>query len=212
MTDDHVSLMLKGCLFGFSAGISPGPLTVLVIHSTLRSGIGAGVRIAIAPAMTDIPILAGAIVLNQATADSAIFITLVSFIGAGFLFKLGISSWNEKLQIDRESLERKPQKGVLDGIIANFLNPHPYLFWMTVGAPLILRQSSHPIAGAALFMSSFLVVMISMKLMLAGIASRFRPLLNGNGYRVLARGSSIALVGFAIHFMMTGLTQIGLTK
>jgi threonine/homoserine/homoserine lactone efflux protein len=36
-------------VFGLSAGLSPGPLLTLVIAETLKRGIAAGIRIAVAP-------------------------------------------------------------------------------------------------------------------------------------------------------------------
>ena len=42
---------------GFGAGISPGPLLTLVLTSTLQRGFGAGLRVALAPLLTDAPIV-----------------------------------------------------------------------------------------------------------------------------------------------------------
>ena len=47
----------KGTLFGLAAGFSPGPLTVLVIGETLRHGLRSGLQVAIAPVLTDIPVI-----------------------------------------------------------------------------------------------------------------------------------------------------------
>jgi len=47
----------KGTLLGLAAGFSPGPLTVLVIGETLRHGLRSGLQVAIAPILTDIPII-----------------------------------------------------------------------------------------------------------------------------------------------------------
>lgn len=38
-----------GTVLGLSAGFAPGPLLALVISETLRHGIPAGVRVALAP-------------------------------------------------------------------------------------------------------------------------------------------------------------------
>jgi threonine/homoserine/homoserine lactone efflux protein len=47
----------KGTLLGLAAGFSPGPLTVLVIGETLRHGLRSGLQVAIAPILTDIPVI-----------------------------------------------------------------------------------------------------------------------------------------------------------
>ncbi|MDY0351510.1 MAG: LysE family transporter, partial [Desulfobulbaceae bacterium] len=46
-----------GTVLGLSAGFAPGPLLALVISETLRHGIPAGVRVALAPIITDLPII-----------------------------------------------------------------------------------------------------------------------------------------------------------
>jgi threonine/homoserine/homoserine lactone efflux protein len=52
-------IVTTALVFGLSAGLSPGPLMTLVIAETLKRGIPAGIRIAVAPLITDLPIIAG---------------------------------------------------------------------------------------------------------------------------------------------------------
>ena len=52
-----------GMLFGLSAGLAPGPLLALGIAQTLRFGAGQGVRVALAPLITDLPIIVGCVLL-----------------------------------------------------------------------------------------------------------------------------------------------------
>lgn len=50
------TFLISGIIFGLSAGISPGPLLALVISETLKFGRKEGIKVAIAPLITDIPI------------------------------------------------------------------------------------------------------------------------------------------------------------
>jgi len=43
---------------GFNAGISPGSLSTLIIAQTLRHNLREGMKVAIAPILTDAPIVA----------------------------------------------------------------------------------------------------------------------------------------------------------
>ena len=52
-----MDLFWIGIGLGLAAGISPGPLLTLVISTTLERGFRAGTRIAIAPLITDAPII-----------------------------------------------------------------------------------------------------------------------------------------------------------
>jgi threonine/homoserine/homoserine lactone efflux protein len=46
-----------GITLGLSAGFSPGPLSTLVISHSLRYGTREGVKVAMAPFITDVPIV-----------------------------------------------------------------------------------------------------------------------------------------------------------
>lgn len=50
--------LAAGALLGLGAGFSPGPLLALVVSETLRRGAAAGIRVALAPLVTDLPIIA----------------------------------------------------------------------------------------------------------------------------------------------------------
>jgi len=46
-----------GLILGLSAGFAPGPLLTLVISETLQHDLKAGVKVALAPIITDLPII-----------------------------------------------------------------------------------------------------------------------------------------------------------
>lgn len=61
-----IEFLSTGTLLGLAAGFSPGPLLVLVISETLRHSVKEGVKVSIAPIITDTPILLVALfVLTQ---------------------------------------------------------------------------------------------------------------------------------------------------
>ncbi len=63
-----MELVLIGLGLGLAAGVSPGPLLTLVVSSTLARGFGAGLRVALAPVLTDAPIIVLAILVLQGSA------------------------------------------------------------------------------------------------------------------------------------------------
>ncbi|MCD6225405.1 MAG: hypothetical protein J7K32_07820 [Deltaproteobacteria bacterium] len=52
-----LTFLTAGTILGLSAGLIPGPLLTLVISETLRHNIKAGIKIAVAPLLTDLPII-----------------------------------------------------------------------------------------------------------------------------------------------------------
>ena len=58
---------------GLAAGVSPGPLLALVVSATLERGFGAGLRVASAPLVTDLPIILACVsVLRSVVVDSTL--------------------------------------------------------------------------------------------------------------------------------------------
>ena len=82
----------KGTLLGLAAGFSPGPLTVLVIGETLRHGLRSGLQVAIAPILTDIPIILLTMLILEKALNYPVVFGAISLAGGAFLLWLGYAS------------------------------------------------------------------------------------------------------------------------
>ena len=84
-------------------------------------------------------------------------------------------------------------------VATNILNPHPYLFWGTAGAQLLLGTwSSSGAAGAGLFLAGFYALLVGSKLLVALLVSRSRGWLRGRGYRRVLAASGALLAGLGL--------------
>ena len=61
-----MAYLLLGLSLGFSAGLSPGPLLTLVITRSLADGFWPGLRVALSPLITDVPIIVLSLLLFRA--------------------------------------------------------------------------------------------------------------------------------------------------
>ena len=82
---NDLSFIIPGIIFGLSSGMSPGPLLTLVISETLKHGIKEGVKIAIAPLLSDLPIVLVTITLLSYLSDIRPVIGVISLMGGAFL-------------------------------------------------------------------------------------------------------------------------------
>jgi len=73
-----LSSLLAGIVMGLTAGFSPGPLSTLVITQTLRHGLKEGVKVAVAPLMTDLPIIAASLLLLSRAAHNENILGVIS--------------------------------------------------------------------------------------------------------------------------------------
>jgi threonine/homoserine/homoserine lactone efflux protein len=84
--------LIAGIILGLSAGLSPGPLLALVISQTLKHGVREGVKVALAPLITDAPIilLTFFVLTKLSRADFALGV--ISVAGLGVMGKLTVGS------------------------------------------------------------------------------------------------------------------------
>jgi threonine/homoserine/homoserine lactone efflux protein len=195
-----------GLVLGLSAGLAPGPLLTLVISETLRHNTGAGIRVALAPLISDLPIILISVGVLSTLSDFSLVLGCISLVGGGVVFRMGYSSLIIRgLAVEPESSTRN---ALAKGVLVNVLSPHPYLFWISVGAP-VFRQALavHPAAAAA-FIGSFYLLLVGSKVILALVAGRSRSRITGKGYVYTMRGLGIALCILALVLIKDGLMII----
>jgi threonine/homoserine/homoserine lactone efflux protein len=200
--------LIKGTVLGLAAGFSPGPLTVLVISETMRHGLQAGMKVSLAPILTDVPIIGLSLLLLDRLSSHPAALGVIGLLGGGFLFHLGLGS----LRPPHVTIHAEPPapRSLLRGVTANFLNPNPYVFWTGVGTPILLAAFDRSWTHAAAFAVAFFFFIIGSKLLLARLVDRSRTFLNGGVYRWTLRTLGLLLIIYAVIFFKDGLTRIGL--
>ena len=191
-----ISAFTAGAVLGLSAGFAPGPLLTLVITQTLKHSVREGIKVAMAPLITDLPIIAGSLfVLNELT-DFKRILGLISFMGGMYVLYLAF----ECAQTGPVSLEisKEQPHSFKKGSLINVLNPHPYLFWITVGAPLTLKFYDANLFASLLFILYFYLLLVGSKVFLAVVVGKSRSFLTSKGYVYIMRilGSMLALFAF----------------
>ena len=187
--------LLTGVLLGLSSGLAPGPLLALVASETLRHGVRAGVRVALAPLITDLPIILITILLLRPLADHALPLAAIHFAGGVYLAWLGVEGVRFR---GEERVAVNSADGLRRGVIANFLNPSPYLFWLAVGAPTVLDAWSHGWSAAIAFVTAFYTLLVGSKVLLALAVAGGRRFLTDAWYRRLLAASGLLLAIFGL--------------
>ena len=197
-----------GAVLGLAAGLSPGPLLALVLAQSIRFGTREGLKVAAAPLLTDLPIVVLATALVAVAAGTASWILgAISLGGAVFVAYLGIESIRTTgVQAGRPD---EAPRSWARGALVNALSPHPYLFWVAVGAPtLILAWDAGPLAAAA-FLAGFYACLVGSKMLLAVIAGRSGGRLRGGAYRAVMVVLGALLLLFAVRLAVEGLRLLG---
>ncbi|MGD9106908.1 MAG: LysE family transporter [Desulfobacterales bacterium] len=196
-----------GFILGLSAGFAPGPLLTLVISETLQHDIRAGVKVALAPMITDLPIIMLTLFILVNLSGFHKVLGIISCMGGLFILYLGWQSIVTKgvelnLQVTRP-------KSLAKGIIVNTLNPHPYLFWFGVGGPTITKAMNLGMVAPLVFIGSFYVLLVGSKILIAVLVGKSRSFLVGKGYIYTMRLLGVALCVLAMILFRDGFNLLG---
>ncbi|MBJ6723407.1 LysE family translocator [Geomonas sp. Red875] len=195
-----------GVLLGISAGFSPGPLFALVLSQTLRHGIREGCKVAFAPLITDLPIILLTTLLLTRIAQFKPLLGFISLGGGVFLLTMAYGTFRSGGECDIDT--QSAPKSLSRGILTNLLSPHPYLFWIAVGAPTILKGWSLAPMAAVSFVAAFSGCLIGSKLLLALLVGKSRRFLAGTTYRWVMRSLGAMLLVFAGLLFRDGITLL----
>ena len=203
----EITFLFSGVVFGLSGGLTPGPLLTLVISETLKHDVKEGIKVAIAPLLTDLPIVFITIFVLSRLGNILPLLGAVSLLGGAFLTYLAYESISFKgVDIDLE--QEKPQS-MRKGVIVNFLNPSPYMFWFTIGAPLVLKALNIGVFSAFLFIFGFYVFLVGSKVVVAVVVGKSRFFLKSKNYIYTVRFLGIILLVFAGLFLKDSLQLFG---
>jgi threonine/homoserine/homoserine lactone efflux protein len=198
-----IAFLGAGMALGLQAGFSPGPLLALVISQTLKHGPKEGVKVAFAPILTDFPILFVSTYLLIRLSEYKMILGGVSIVGALFLVYLAYGSIQTRgVEV---SMDEEVPYSFMKGAIVNALNPNPYVFWITIGAPTILKGFAESYIAPLLFVGSFLGCLVGSKCVLAVIAGKSKHFLTGRAYLYIMRALGIALLAYAFVLFKDGL-------
>lgn len=208
MQSDLWSLAVSGAGLGLWAGVAPGPMLALVVSETLLGGTRAGAKVAAAPLITDAPIIALTLFFLAGLSSVEGALGLLSFVGAAVLLWMAWDTWTAQ----PPDLGASPanNRSLRKGIVTNLVNPHPYLFWVAVGGPLLIAiHEQVPVLGPALFLAAFYAMLVGAKLLVAVVAGRSRTFLSGPAYGWLLKGMALMLAVFGVLFVRDGLRLVG---
>jgi len=197
-----LTALVTGLLLGAVAGLAPGPLMTLVIAHSLQHGAREGCKIAVAPLLTDAPIIIAALLVVDRIAEVKPLLGLLSLAGGAFVIYLAI----ETFRAQPPTIENHGSwhGSWLRGVLVNLLSPHPWLFWLTIGVVTLNRTLSVGWWAATTFLGTFYLLLIGTKIGLALLVGRSRRLLTKRTYQTILRTLATALAVFACLLLREG--------
>ena len=203
-----IQAFITGLTLGLGSGAAPGPLTGMAITTTMRSGRQAGFRIAVAPLISDTIIIILAITVVSNVPERGI--QILGLVGAAVVAFFGFEAlWSaRKAEPPTSGIKRAPHwldrfSPLLQGAAVNFLNPAPWIFWITAGSTLLIGYWQSNPASAVLFMVTFYVMLIGMKFAIVIGLAATRHRMSRKVYRGILASSGVLLLVAAALLLVT---------
>lgn len=195
-----MEILLVAITLGLTAGLNPGPLGVFVIHQTLIKGPREGFFASLAPWLTDGPIILLSLFISLSLKNISWFLGIVSLAGAAYLAYLAFKIMTTPQQ-GSPAQTKSEMTSMFTAVKINFLNPNPYIFWLTIGGSYISRGTK---LDGVLFivctLSTLSLPKFGVALFLRLLGSRF----NSAVYTWILRSLSLPLFVFSGQLFLRG--------
>jgi threonine/homoserine/homoserine lactone efflux protein len=195
--------LVQGVTLGFAAAVQPGPFQTYLVSRALHHGWRHTLPAALAPLISDGPIIVLALVLLS---QMPVWLEQVLQIAGGvFLFYLAYGAYKTWREFTATRVEKKlsDTMGVLKAATVNLLNPNPYLSWMLVMGPLLVKGwRESPAHGIALLLGFYGLMILGNAaiVFLSSSARSLGPRLN----RALLGVSALGLALFGLFQLWQG--------
>lgn len=164
---------------GLLLNITPGADTLYIVTRSVSQGSRAGALAALGVGLgCCVHTLAAALGLSALLATSATLFTTVKWVGAVYLFYLGITLIRKSFVSNQEPVALPVNQGTsgrifLQGFLTNVLNPKVALFFLAFVPQFIAPQALHKTAAFLFLGALFNVNGTIWNLVLARMAARF---------------------------------------
>ncbi len=206
MFDNVWTLIITGIVFGLSGGITPGPLLMLIISETIKYGWKEGFKLSFVPIMSDLPVVLLSLGIIARLKDADFIIGLITIGGAMFITYLAYESLTFSATEIRNSQKRTGS--LSKGVLLNLLNPNPYIFWLSIGAPTVIRATEISRTAPAFFILAMYLFLIGSKVSITFLVNASRSILKNRYYLLSIRTLGFVLLIFALIFFYKGLQTL----
>ena len=196
-----VDALLLGLAIGLGAGVSPGPLLVLVIAQSLRSGWPAGALAACSPLVTDALVAAGSLLVLAHLPHRVL--DVLGVVGGVAVVALGVRAAEEARTATLSvppGLRTGPWSlpDLLRAAAVNLVSPYPWVTWTVALGPLVVRTWRSSTPAAVLLVAVFYIALVGARIVLALLVDRGRRRVRDAAYRRAVLVAAILLVAAGV--------------
>ena len=200
----ELTFALQGLLLGFYAGISPGPLTTLLVSESLNHGRRAGWRLVAVPICTDLPLLCIMLPLLYGLTDGrGHLVGCIAIVGASLLARFAFKSF----KVSRSDFEKGnvPRTSFGRAFLINSTNPNVYIAWLTINGTLAVHALRESVTAFGLFVGLFYVGLVGMASLVVLAVGSARHSVNFDWLVRINHVLGVAMLFYAAWFLHLGI-------
>lgn len=206
-----LSYLFRGLAYGFAAAVQPGPFQAYVISQALRRDWRRTLPVALAPLISDGPIIVVALLILNRLPDgwqSALYL-----VGGFFVLYLAWGAFQAWRTLDTANLpnaaltQEVAGQSAIKAALTNALSPGPYLYWGLAAGPILLGGWQAAPGHGVGFLLGFYAAMVGSMVGIILLFSKARHL-GPRVNRVLVGLSAVALTSFGLYQIWLGATLV----
>ena len=202
-----VDIFLGAFVLAFSGAMMPGPLFAYVVDESMRRGVWTGPLTILGHALLEtvmVALLAFGVgrLLNQPGVLAGI-----AFVGGGMLLWMGVGMVRRAPRMTLAATAGRVghMHPVVAGVVVSLANPYWTLWWVSIGAGLLVVAAKCGLAGIAVFFAGHILADLLWYSLISGAVAGGRRLMPARVYRAILIFCGLMLLAFAMWFFWNGL-------
>lgn len=207
---DLSSLVAMVVVVTASGALAPGPLFFATITHGTKSGAKSGLIFSIAHTIVEFSLVMVLALGLLTIANEPTVKLMIGMIGGVSILFFGILQIRDSLGSKSGALKSRigiqSKNPLMLGVLFTGLNPYFIVWWLTVGAPLIMESLAFAsIGGVILMYIAHVWIDYAWLTSVAYLAKKGTKVLGSKGYRLLLIMFGCALVFYGLYFLVTSL-------
>jgi len=189
-----------GFFVGLTGALVPGPMLFATIETSLTKGWLSGPKVVSGHALIEMLIFV-LIVAGFSTQAAQGAVLWISIVGGSVLVLFGIMTIKEGKHASLSGGDSVFKSPFAAGVITSISHPYFWLWWLTVGAGLVLMGLEISLVAAFIFLLGHLMADLSWYTLVSSAFSRGKSLMSEGTYQNLLMGCGLFLMVFGVWFM-----------
>jgi threonine/homoserine/homoserine lactone efflux protein len=201
-------VLLLGFTIGLTGALMPGPMLFATIEISLKKGWTAGPEVVLGHMMIEL-VICLLIFLGTASFFGNNAISFIFPIGGLALVVFGLltvkdarnAASSTKISPDSSGLKLQSSPALI-GLVTSVSNPYFWIWWLTAGSALLLREYELGIISAVAFVLGHWTADLSWFTAVSGSISRGKALFSQKTHTYILYACGVFLVIFGFYFML----------